>query len=152
MQVQHTFLFEEGFWRASGYYYTETGSAHQVEGQIRIYHEDDLWINDGVMKVVGQESIEIRNRYEIIPWAEGKELTTWVSVNPGLGLLEGTFTIVGDSILSSYRTEKGDFSGAEVLIRTAPDCYLNRGVLVYQGKEKLSSWSVQLDKVEEPWR
>ena len=27
------------------------------------------------MKVVGQESIEIRNRYEVIPWEEGQELT-----------------------------------------------------------------------------
>lgn len=149
-ELEHSFLFEEGYWKASGCYYTEKGVAHQVEGRVRIYHEDDLWINDGVMKVVGQEAIEIRNRYEIIPWAQGGELTTWVSMNPGLGVLEGTFTIVGDSILSAYRAEKGDFSGAEVLMRTSPDCYLNRGVLVYKGKEKLSSWSVELKRIEAP--
>jgi len=148
--LQHTFLFEEGYWKASGYYYTETGQAHPVEGQVRIYHEDNLWINDGVMKVVGQESIEIRNRYEVLPWEEGKELTTWVSLNPGLGLLEGTFTITGDCILSEYQAEKGDFSGAEVLIQTSADRYLNRGVLVYQRKEKLSSWSVELNRVPNP--
>jgi hypothetical protein len=146
--LQHTFLFEEGYWKASGYYYTETGQAYQVEGQVRIYHEDNLWINDGVMKVVGQESIEIRNRYEVIPWEEGQELTTWVSVNPGLGVLEGTFTITDDCIISAYKAEKGEFSGAEVLIQASADRYLNRGVLVYKGKEKLSSWSVELNRVQ----
>lgn len=148
--MEHKLLFEEGYWKASGFYYTEKGQPHQVEGQVRIYHEDDLWINDGVMKVIGQESIEIRNRYEIIPWDEGKELTTWVSVNPGLGVLEGTFTVVGDCILSEYRAEEGQFSGSEVLIQTASDRYLNRGVLVYKGKEKLSSWAVELIRTEGP--
>lgn len=148
--MQHSFLFEEGYWKASGYYYTEKGEAHQVEGQVRIYHEDDLWFNDGVLKVLGQESIEIRNRYEVIPWAEGQEMTTWFSINPGLGALEGTFTIVEDCILSQYQDEKGNFSGAEVIIKTACNRYLNRGVLVYKGKDKLSSWSVELLRDQNP--
>jgi hypothetical protein len=148
--VQHTFLFEEGYWKACGHYYTETGQAHEVEGQVRIYHEDDLWINAGVMKVIGQESIEICNRYEVIPWEKGQELTTWVSINPGLGMLVGTFTVTEDCILSDYQAEKGDFSGAEVYIRIAPDRYLNRGVLVYKGKEKLSSWSTELNRIPDP--
>jgi hypothetical protein len=105
---------------------------------------------DGVLKVVGQESIEIRNRYEVIPWAEGQEMTTWFSINPGLGALEGTFTIVEDCILSQYQDEKGNFSGAEVIIKTACNRYLNRGVLVYKGKDKLSSWSVELLRDQNP--
>lgn len=148
--MQHTFLFEEGYWHSRGNYYTDTAQVYEVEGQVRIYHEDDLWINAGTQKVIGQESVEITNRYEVIPWEKDQELTTWVSVNPGLGVLEGTFTALEDCILSEFRAEKGDFSGAEVYIKVAPDRYLNRGVLIYKGKDKLSSWSLELNRMPDP--
>ena len=118
-----------------------------MEGQVRIYHEDNLWINDGVMKVVGQESIEIRNRYEVIPWEEGQELTTWVSVNPGLGVLEGTFTITDDCIISAYKAERRVF-GCRGFDPGQCGPLFKPGSLVYKGKEKLSSWSVELNRVQ----
>ncbi len=147
--MQHTFLFEEGYWQAAGQYYTETGQVYEVIGQIRVYHEDNLWISSVELKVVDQEAVKINNRYEVIPWEKGQELTTWVSVSPGIGVLEGTYTVVADCILSAYKAEKGDFSGAEVYIKTASDRYLNRGVLVYKGQEKLSSWSIELKRNSE---
>lgn len=144
--MAHTFLFEEGRWAAKGSYYTETGRKYDLEGFVRIFHEDDLWYNEGFLKVVGEEGLEIRNRYEVIPLDEGQELTTWASIDPGVGMLLGTYTILEDCILCHYTAESKEFAGSEVLRQLSPECYTQKGVLIYKGKEKMSSWSIDLIK------
>lgn len=58
----------------------------------------------------------------------------------------GTFTIVDDSIISSYRSQDGGYGGAEYLLRISETVYKSRGV-TFKGGEKLSAWAVELRRL-----
>ena len=89
--------------------------------------------------------MRVENIYEIVPFERGSDSTTWRSINPDLGTLVGTFAVVGDSILSAFRTEDGSFYGTEYLKNVDPDTYANRGVLLHKGKI-VSSWSATVTR------
>ena len=145
--MQHTFLFQEGFWSARGYYFDDMDRALTLEGITRITHMEDLWINEGEMAInTGDKPVKIYNRYEIVPFREGKYQTVWESTNPDLGTLLGQFVIVDDAILSTCCAKSGVYTGAEFLLKIHNDHYQNRGVL-FKGKDILSSWRVDLRKI-----
>jgi len=54
--------------------------------------------------------------------------------------------IIGDTILSSYISENGVYSGSESLYRINENKYLNRG-FAFNGEDKLSSWEVTIERV-----
>lgn len=144
--MKHTFLFQEGFWSAHGYYFDDMDHALTLEGTTRITHLEELWINEGEMELNAKDKpVKIFNRYEIIPFREGRNQTTWKSQNPDLGTLFGQFVVVDDSLLSTCRAKSGIYTGAEFLIKVSDTHYLNRGIL-FKGSDKLSSWSVDLEK------
>ncbi len=144
--MQHTFLFQEGFWSARGYYFDDMARALTLEGITRITHLEDLWINEGEMEInAGDNPVKIYNRYEIIPFREGKKQTVWESTNPDLGTLLGQFVIVDDAILSTCRAKSGVYTGAEFLLMISSTHYQNRGVF-FKGNDTLSSWSMDLRK------
>lgn len=144
--MEHTFLFQEGFWNARGYYFDDMDRALTLEGITRITHLEDLWINEGEMEInAGDKPIKIYNRYEIIPFREGRNQTTWESLSPDLGKLLGQFAIVDDAIMSTCHAQSGVYTGVEVLLKISNTHYQNRGVL-FKGNDKLSSWSVDLHK------
>lgn len=144
--MKHTYLFEEGKWIARGTYFDEKGRTFQLEGQTIITHSSKAWINDGSMKILTDEPIELFNRYEVTPF-DHREITSWKSINPALGELRGKFMVVHDSIMSKYVSGDGKYSGYEYL--KIIDCltYENRGFSFIKD-EKLSSWAVELTKVE----
>ena len=141
--MNHTFLFLEGTWNAKGSYYDEINNIIQVEGSTTITHQNELWINEGYMKLLLDNPIELHNRYEIIPFE--KDFTSWQSYNPALGTLIGKFMVVEDIIISTYITESGEYSGAECLIKIRDNLYKAKG-FAFKGNYKLSSWSVELTK------
>jgi len=144
--MQHTFLFVEGFWSARGYYFDDMNRALTLEGITRITHLEDLWINEGEMAIsTGDKPVRIYNRYEIVPFREGKIQTVWESTNPNLGTLLGQFVIVDDAILSTCRAKSGGYTGTEFLIKVTENHYKNRGVF-FKGNDTMSSWSVDLRK------
>ena len=144
--MTHAFLFQEGVWTARGNYFDDMERILPLEGTIRITHLEGLWLNEGEVEIkMGESPIKIHNRYEIIPAEEGKNQTTWTSVNPALGILLGCVDIVEDTIISTCRAEKGEYTGAEFHLRVSDVRYKNRGVLL-KGNDKLSSWSVDLQK------
>ena len=146
MQMQHTFLFQEGFWSARGYYFDDMNRALALEGKIRITHLEDLWINEGEMEIsAGEKPVRIYNRYEIVPFREGQIQTVWESTNQDLGTLLGQFVIVDDAILSTCRAKSGMYTGAEFLLKIHNAHYQNRGVL-FKGNDTLSSWRFDLRK------
>ena len=135
--MTHTFLFQEGVWIARGHYFDDMERILPLDGMIRITHLAEI--------KMGENPIKIHNRYEIIPPEEGKNQTTWTSVNPGLGILLGQFIVVDDTIISTCRSENGNYNGAELHLRVSDVHYKNRGILL-RGNDKLSSWSVDLQK------
>lgn len=144
----HTFLFEPGEWKAEGSFIGPEGRSSPAFGRTTIVHRDTAWVSEGFMLVRSDErEEEIRNSYWIRPFREAEGFTTWRSENPALGPLEGSFSVVGDTILSVYRSEDGDVTGTESLRRVRGDRYEVRGTLVGRGG-RLSSWAVTLTRVE----
>lgn len=141
-KMGHTFLFEEGCWKAEGFFRDAEGYTVLVMGETRIVHGEHRWVMDGFMEIEGDVPRRIENRYVIEPF-NGRDTARWSSENPALGPLRGTFTIVGDSILSGYSDEGGAYSGMEYLRLMDGDSYINRGALLGDGG-LVSSWSVTL--------
>lgn len=56
---------------------------------------------DGWMEVSGPAPVRFTNRY-VIRETDRPFTLTWQSFNPVLGVLEGTFELAGESILSRY--------------------------------------------------
>jgi hypothetical protein len=142
----HTYLFKPGLWRADGEYFDEGGCAYPVEGESRITHRNARWYNESEMKIVGSENVAFSNYYEIVPFHEGRDVTLWTSANESLGKLSGQFVLVGDAILSLFRSENAEYTGTEYLLRVSDSVYRNWGTL-FCGPDKLSSWMMRLNRV-----
>ncbi|HDP99555.1 MAG TPA: hypothetical protein ENN22_10300 [bacterium] len=143
--IKHTFLLEEGIWRAEGIYRGADQKAISSEGEAKITHHAFLWINEGVMRMQLEKPIEIHNRYEIVPLAPARDFTSFIAINPTSGKLFGKLMLVDDTILSSFVSESGEYSGTEVLIKINDELYNNRGFSFYKNT-KLSSWSMTLSR------
>jgi hypothetical protein len=135
----------EGTWIAKGHYYDENNNIIPVEGGTTITHRDKIWVNEGHMKLLLDNPIELHNRYEIVPFK--KDFTSWRSYNPALGTLIGKFMVVEDTIISTYITENGEYSGSECIIQISDTLYVTKG-FAFKGDSKLSSWSVKLSMVK----
>ena len=123
----------------------DQGRYHPVEGETKITRTEGLWINDSCMTLQGDNAVEYKTRYEIVPMERGQELTSWISENPALGKMMGKFIIVDDSIISIFTSENGTLQGTECLRLIDDDLYSNRGCLL-RGDKKISSWAVELRK------
>jgi hypothetical protein len=143
--MRHTFLLEEGVWRAAGRYFDEAGIATEADGESRIIHRDGIWINEGQMRLLRDPPVAVANRYEIVPIAGEADFTTWTSANVALGTLRGQFVLVRDAILSLYESSKAGYRGAETLLRQSEDRYLARGAL-FKSNAKISSWAMTLTR------
>lgn len=129
---------------AKGNYYDENNNIIKVEGKTVIVHQENLWINEGYMKLLLDNPIEFKNRYEITPFV--KDFTSWQSLNPALGIQLGKFMVIEDTIISTYVSKDGDYSGSECIVKISDNLYKSKG-FAFKGNSKLSSWSVELTKV-----
>lgn len=145
LNIDHTFLFQDGLWVAAGTFIDKDNNAIPVEGSNRIMHTEGLWLNKGYMKLLMPDgkAIELQNNYRITPFESGKLSTVWESHNPSLGKLFGKFVVVDDSIISTFTSENNEFSGAEYLLKITDINYRARGFAM-QGSTRLSSWSAEL--------
>lgn len=146
MSAPHTFLLEPGTWQAAGSYWDSDERRFDAAGSVEIIHQPRLWVNAAVMRVARDTPVELVNRYEIVPPSGPATTLKWSSVNPSVGRLVGTFSIVGDDILSVYASECGKFRGAEHLHRDDAACYLATGVFL-RGATRISSWHLGLTRV-----
>jgi hypothetical protein len=143
----HTFLLKPGVWRAEGWYTDAAGQSLPVDGETRISHSTETWIIDGWMRLPGDPPLELRNRYEVVPLPAGGDHTSWSSLNPALGALNGSFVLAGDSILSTYRSTDGQYVGIEYLLQINERMYQNRGALL-AGAQRISTWLITLKRIE----
>jgi hypothetical protein len=145
--VKHTYLLEEGRWIAAGTYIDDSGERIRAGGETTTVHQQDVWLHEGSLRIMLAKPTEFANRYEVAPLAPDALLTTWVSDNPTLGKLHGTFVIVTDSILSRYQSENGLYQGFECLVQIDTATYSNRGVLLHNGS-RVSSWALTLSRLK----
>ncbi len=146
----HTFLFQEGLWTAKGEYYDEAMNRACLEGETRVTHHPDVWLNQGRMVIEMEgKKVEIENLYRIIPFAAESDFTAWESFNPALGTLRGHFIVIGNAILSSCTSVDARYTGTEFLLQEAVDRYINRGTL-FSASGKISSWALTLIRTVQP--
>ena len=98
------------------------------------------------MTLLLEPLVEFSNRYEIVPLKEHSTLTTWVSYNPTLGKLRGTFVIAPGSIFSSYQSECKTYRGVEHLVQLDENTYQTTGTLLKE-EQRLSSWVMKIRRV-----
>src|SRR5512134_1277267 len=143
--MRHTFLLADGFWVAEGEYYDRHGNVYSAALQSETAHREGVWVNDWILKVFFDEPVMIANRYEFEPFGPGKNSTPWKAVNRFLGNLSGRLVVVGDSMLSLFRSEDGRYSGTEWLQMVGERTYRSRRVLL-DGDKVFSSWAMELQK------
>lgn len=144
--MTHTFLFEPGIWTGEGTFWTEDRQASPAEGHTEITHREDCWLLAGTLKVLCSPHVEFVNHYSIKPPVHGAISTTWTSQNSAIGKLQGSFSVVGPSIVSLYRCDGGPgYYGTEHLMQLEPYRYQACGVLFLEGR-RLSSWQVSLER------
>ena len=142
---KHTFLLTEGYWKASGKYWDDQNNEYPVSGQSIIKHFDTKWINKGVMCVYASRSINFTNEYEIEPLRKGSNTLNWISANPALGHITGSFTILDKELVSEYQSEKNKYRGSERFVYQNDNQYRVEGKL-YKGDDIISSWEVILER------
>ncbi|GAE88521.1 hypothetical protein [Acetivibrio straminisolvens] len=116
--MKHSYIFEEGNWKAEGLYFDHENNGVGVYGETTIKHLKDEWVLDGFMELKIEKPVRFFNIYSIKPISDKKDYTEWTSENPALGKLIGKFMIIGDTILSSYISENGIYSGTECLYKS----------------------------------
>ena len=140
--MMHTYLLPGRRWQASGIFYDENGQTFPLTGRSRVTHVDSEWTLDASMEVLFESPVQLCNTYTIRSTDTGHTLA-WTSFNPALGQLSGTFSIIGNSIISVYSSGDGAYSGSETLIQVDEHTYHNVGVAFHNGK-RLSAWTVLL--------
>ena len=96
------------------------------------------------MEVSGPGPVRFTNRY-VIRETDRPFTLTWQSFNPVLGVLEGTFELAGESILSRYVSRDRVYSGCEVLTLQVDGSYHNAGVSMKNGR-RMSAWTAVLSE------
>lgn len=145
--MKHTYILKTGNWKASGKFFDENNNFVEIIGESKILHHETEWVLDGYMELKLDPPVIITNKYAIQPLQPNSDFTFWNSSNPALGRLMGSFMMFPDSILSSYHSEDGAYTGTECLYLINSEKYLNRG-FAFHKKKKLSSWEVTLKRNE----
>ncbi len=143
--INHTYLFLEGTWNARGQFWDENGNSTPVEGESVIIHKKGLWLNESWMKLLAADPVVIKNNYEIRPFE--KDIAAWRSFNPALGIFRGYFVVIEDTIISCFSSENDGLKGTECLVRIKDTKYKDKG-FIFKKYNKLSSWAVELERVE----
>jgi len=140
--VTHTYFLAGRQWRASGTYYDENGHPFTLSGLACISRSEDEWTLDGYMEVKLDSPVRFGNRYQIFE-TDSPFTYHWMSLNPALGTLSGTFEFIGENIISVYTSESGEYNGTETLTQVDEDTYHNAGVSFHNGS-RMSAWTAVL--------
>jgi hypothetical protein len=95
------------------------------------------------MEIRGEPPLRFRNIYRIAAPSAAARVIPWQSENPAIGALAGVFVVVGDTIMSSFRSSDGAALGSEHMTYLAPDRYQARRLFLASGAV-VSAWSMEL--------
>ena len=142
--MTHTFLFEPGIWTASGTFWRGDGEPMEAQGRTEITHRDSsCWLLAGTLKVLGSPPVEFVNAYCIEPPGRQRATMKWTSENATLGKLQGTYSVIGTSVVCVYRCHDSGYHGAEHFEQLDNNSYRSTGVLLLEDRA-LSSWQLTL--------
>ncbi len=141
--MKHSFLFTENTWNASGTYYDENNKPVEITGEATVTHLKKAWFLDCSLVLPGENPVELKNEYEIVPLKKG--VASWKAENPALGTLLGSFAVVEDCIISLFSSQKGDYFGTEFYTKINETEYIWKSVL-FSPTGKISSWSIRLTR------
>jgi hypothetical protein len=136
---EHTYLLQEGRWVISGSTIDVAGNPNVMIGYAIVTH--------GAQWIVDEELNENTSRFAIAPVGEDRAATTFTGMDGICGEVNGTFAFFDDVVLSTYRSDDGQYTASEVFLRRAADCYEVRGALFLNGGH-VSSWSLTLTRPE----
>lgn len=138
--MKHTYFYDTLHWNAEGTYYDEEERTFPLHGEVSIIHSGQEWSLTGFLEVSFTDGpVRFTNDYSI-KGTDKQNTLAWQSFNPALGTLQGTFEIVGDSIISFYQSEDGTYMGTETLMQLAERKYYNAGISFCR-RQKMSSWT-----------
>ena len=120
--MKHSYIFDSLCWKAEGTYYDNV-AVFPSEAKVEIIHTGEKWSLDGFMEVEYSIPVRFTNTYEIS--SSGKRHIELKSYNPALGVLRGSFEVIGDCIISHYKSEDGMYSGTETLFYKDEKHYYN---------------------------
>lgn len=135
---EHTFLLREGRWQISGSTIDVAGNPNVMIGYAIVSRNGDQW-------VVDEELNENTSRFALAPIGEDRNATSFTGMDGITGEVNGTFAFFEDMILSTYRSDDGQYNASEVFLRRAEDQYEVRGALFLHGGH-VSSWSLTLTR------
>lgn len=135
---EHTFLLREGRWQISGSTIDVAGNPNVMIGYAIVSRNGDQW-------VVDEELNENTSRFALAPIGEDRNATSFTGMDGITGGVSGTFAFFEDMILSTYRSDDGQYHASEVFLRRAEDQYEVRGALFLHGGH-VSSWSLTLTR------
>lgn len=141
--MAHTYLFEPGVWTGTGTFWRGDGQPLPAEGRTEVAHRPECWLLSGTLKVLGSPPVEFVNAYWIQPPGKDAGSLKWTSEDSAVGKLHGTYSVVGRSIMSVYRSEASGYYGAEHYRQIDGDAYEAAGVLVLDDRA-ISSWQLLL--------
>ena len=114
------------------------GNPNALLGYAIVTHEETSWD-------VQEQLNENPSRYDARPPATGMPATTFTGTHAILGNVQGVYAFFEDVILSSYRSDEGDYAASEVFRRIDDDRYEVRGALFLHGGH-VSSWSLTMQR------
>jgi len=141
--VKHSYLLQPGLWELTGVYRDINNNPFPQKGQLVITHEPDLWIIEGQLTVITEQTQTISSRYDVQPLAENASFTEWKSEVGGPEPVFGLFVLVDDTIMSPWQSKSGTYWGQEVLRQVSPTEYQGRG-FAFLNNEKVSAWVTRL--------
>ncbi len=114
-----------------------------LTAQTEITHESGVWRMNANMVLLDSSGTIFSCRYEISPPPSENGPASWSAFATPHGRLKGTFTVEGDTIMSSYASEDGEFTGAEGITRINENEYRMEGRQQTHG-EITGSWTANL--------
>jgi hypothetical protein len=144
--MRHRYLLDERDWTTEGTVTDADGLTMQATGRAAMRHTPEVWTLESTLTLTGVNSQTVQQRTSILPMDPRALQTTWRSKQAQLGMLEGRYTLVNDTILSTYATIDQRFHGVEAMVLMSDDRYVQRGAL-YQGSQLISTWAVLLTPV-----
>ena len=136
---EQSFLLEPGRWEITGSTVDVAGNPNALIGYATVTHGDRSWD-------VHEQLNENASRYDVRPLGSGMPATTFTGRHAIMGAVQGAYAFFEDVILSTCRSDDGDYSATEVYRLLDENRYEVRGALFLHGGH-VSSWSLTLVRV-----